>query len=228
MLGLSLHGWENAMVIFLIVAGFFALIAGAATWAVVRLQRIELAKSQKELNEYKLTVEEKVAEAKTKGIEAGKMAGDALLRAAALEKEAAELKAANLALEAQVQPRRLSGDNSAKLSAALAKMQPLPIAIVSRLFDPEGADFADDLSNAFDKARWQAVRQKDWTMSNRGAALATLEGTSIPPDVATALLAALEAASVKASVTTIPVAQQNTTSAHFQPNALYLLVGAKP
>jgi hypothetical protein len=27
-LGLSLHGWENAMVIFLIIAGFFALIAG--------------------------------------------------------------------------------------------------------------------------------------------------------------------------------------------------------
>jgi hypothetical protein len=58
-LGLSLHGWENAMVISLIIAGFFALIVGAATWAVVRLQRIELAESKRELDEYKLTVEGK-------------------------------------------------------------------------------------------------------------------------------------------------------------------------
>src|SRR5260370_3946336 len=101
MLGLSLHGWENSMVVFLIIAGFFALLAGAATWAVVRLQRIEIAESQRELDSYKLTVESKVADAKKEGIEAGKTAGNALVRAE-------ELKAANLALEAQIAPRRLT------------------------------------------------------------------------------------------------------------------------
>jgi hypothetical protein len=47
------------------------------------------------------------------------------VRAAALEKEAQELKAKNLELEAKVQPRRLSGGDSAKLTAALFKLQPL-------------------------------------------------------------------------------------------------------
>jgi hypothetical protein len=39
-----------------------------------------------------------VADAKTEGIEAGKAAGNALLRAATLEKQAEELRASNLAL----------------------------------------------------------------------------------------------------------------------------------
>jgi hypothetical protein len=69
-LGLSLHGWENAMVIFLIIAGFFALTAGAATWAVVRLQRIELAASKEEFDRYKLEAGEKIAEAEARANEA--------------------------------------------------------------------------------------------------------------------------------------------------------------
>ena len=41
--GFSLESWENAMVTFLVIAGVFALLAGLATWAVVRLQRVEIA-----------------------------------------------------------------------------------------------------------------------------------------------------------------------------------------
>src|SRR3954453_12195944 len=63
MLGLSLHGWENWMVTFLIIAGLFALAAGFATWAVVRLQRIELAESAKEFERYKISAAKDVAEA---------------------------------------------------------------------------------------------------------------------------------------------------------------------
>jgi hypothetical protein len=99
---------------------------------------------------------------------------------------------------------------------------------VSRLFDPEGGDFADDLAVAFDNAHWQAVRQRDWTMSNKGVAIATFEGTVIGSDLAKQLLGALAAANVKATVMTIAQSEQNTTSAHFQPQVLYLLVGAKP
>lgn len=43
--GFSLQSWENAMVTFLIIAGVFALLAGLATWAVVRLQRVEIAEA---------------------------------------------------------------------------------------------------------------------------------------------------------------------------------------
>lgn len=216
------------MLLSLGIAGLVAVAVFVTTASVVILQRRDIAQTKREYEEYKLTVDAKVADAKQEGIAAGKSAGDALLKAAVLEKEAQELKAANLALEAKIQPRRINGEDSAKLTTALAKMQPLPIAIVSRVFDPEGADFADDLYSAFDKAHWQAVRQKDWTMSDRGVAVATYEGRLLPSDLSTSLLAALKVANINANITTIKAAEQNTTSAHFQPNGLYLLVGAKP
>jgi hypothetical protein len=89
MLGLSLHGWENAMVVFLIIAGFFALIAGAATWAVVRLQRIEIAESKIEFEKYKLDTAKGISEANARAKEA-------------------ELKL--LELKSQQEPRIIDGD----------------------------------------------------------------------------------------------------------------------
>src|SRR5438105_15856341 len=57
MLGFSLHHWENAMVTFLVIAGAFALFAGIATWAVVTLQRVELARSEQEAANARLETE---------------------------------------------------------------------------------------------------------------------------------------------------------------------------
>jgi hypothetical protein len=56
--GFSLHGWEDAMIIFLIIAGLFALLAGVATWQVVRLQRIEIAESNARQREAELKLAE--------------------------------------------------------------------------------------------------------------------------------------------------------------------------
>jgi hypothetical protein len=47
--GLSLHGWEDLMRGSLLVVGVFGLIAGLSTWFVVKLQRVEIAKSEIEL-----------------------------------------------------------------------------------------------------------------------------------------------------------------------------------
>jgi hypothetical protein len=149
MLGLSLHDWENAMVLFLIIAGFFGLIAGAATWAVVRLQRIELAQSQKELEEYKLTVEGKVADAKKEGIEAGKTAADALIRAAELEKEAAEARAETERLKGQFAWRELTPDQAKKFTDAL---NPLKISVLWFGSDPEQIEYARMFSDALESA----------------------------------------------------------------------------
>jgi hypothetical protein len=228
LLGHNGEWWDFWLIASVIAAALVATAIGVTTAGSIISHKRETAAAQRELASYKLTVDERVAEAKKEGIDAGKTAGDALLRAAALEKEAEELKAKNLELEAKVKARRLSGDDSVKLTAALSKLPHLPIGIVSRLLDPEGADFADDISGAFSNAQWQSVRQKDWTMSNKGVAIATFEGTSLPEDLKTALLDALGTANIKATITTIRPAEQNTTSAHFQPNALYLLVGAKP
>jgi hypothetical protein len=83
--GISLHGWEQLML-------FSLLLVFATTAVVVILQRREAAEATRDLAQYKLTVEGKVADAKKEGIEAGKTAGDALLRAAELEKQAAQLR----------------------------------------------------------------------------------------------------------------------------------------
>jgi hypothetical protein len=154
--------------------------------------------------------------------------GNLELRTAALEKEVQELKAVNLALQPQMQPRRLSADNSAKLTCALTALQPMPLAVVSRSYDAEGAELADDLAAAFTSAKWQADRQKDWLMSNKGLALATLEGTTIPPSLAIALVEALRSVNLQATVTIVPESERESISVHFQPKILYLLVGAKP
>src|SRR5882672_10166628 len=108
MLGLNLHAWEILMVFSLVAVTF-------ATVFVVALTRKEASEIKREYDTYKLTVDAKVAEAKVAGIKAGETAGDALVRAAALEKEAARLtkKAEEAKLEterlkAQVAWRRLS------------------------------------------------------------------------------------------------------------------------
>lgn len=216
------------MLLSLCIAGIVAVVVFIATTSVVVLQRRENAKTKYEYEEFKLKVDVRVADAKQEGITAGKQAGDALFKAASLEKEAQKLKAENLSLQLKIQPRRLSGENSAKLINSLKELQPLAIGVVSRIFDSEGADFADDLSNAFKAANWTSVRQKDWTMSNKGVAIATLEGTFIPSELKDRLLVVLDSADIKASIITIANNQRNTTSAHFQPNVLYLLVGVKP
>jgi hypothetical protein len=56
--GVSLPAWENTMVVSLIVAGGFAFLAGLATWAVVRLQRIEIAESNARQAEAELKLAE--------------------------------------------------------------------------------------------------------------------------------------------------------------------------
>jgi hypothetical protein len=223
------------MLLSLALAALVALLVAGATAGAVMSARREEAAANRDLERYKSTVAGQVADAKKAGIEAGEKAGNADLkaaqaneRAAAFEKEAQELKASNLALEAQIQPRRLSGETAKKLAEALSKMGSFPIGIVSRMFDPEGSDFADDFDSAFGAGKWHPVRQRDWLMSNRGVAIATFEGTTFPSDFTDALISALAGAGIKATMVTISKDNQNSTSAHFQPDGLYLLVGAKP
>jgi hypothetical protein len=57
MFGLSLHGWENWMIGSLIFAGAAALVVGLSTWAVVRLQRIEIAQLEDDAAKARLETE---------------------------------------------------------------------------------------------------------------------------------------------------------------------------
>lgn len=140
----------------------------------------------------------------------------------ALEAERAE----RVKLEAAIAPRRLSSADKQKMAAALAGVPPLPIVVVSRLFDGEGADFADDIRDVLVAARWDVQRFSNWTKSDKGVFIATVEGT--PPHPDTGLGAALDAINIKHQVMTIDASDRATMSPNFHQNVLYLLVGARP
>jgi hypothetical protein len=132
MLGLALHGWENAMVVFLIIAGFFALVAGVATWAVVRLQRLEIVKSEQEFEKYKLDTRKEISDANAR------------------QKEA-ELKLAQL--------RKLAGPREINFDRLKEELEGKPKAPVAIWYVPEVSDgywFASRLFSGLHMAGWEA------------------------------------------------------------------------
>lgn len=147
MLGLNLHAWEILMV--------FSLVGVAlATVFVLILTRKEASEIKREYDTYKLTVDAQMAEAKVEGIKAGESAGDALVRAAALEKKAARLtkeaeeaKLETERLKAQVAWRRLPSDQRKMIVDDLTG-KTLAIHFDYSQNDPEAMQFAEDLLKA--------------------------------------------------------------------------------
>lgn len=131
------------MLLSLLGAGMIAIAVFIATASVVILTRRENAETKAEYEAYKLTVGGKVADAKNEGIKAGKDAGDALVRAAELEKQAAELRketaalelsaarlqAENLELQKIMLPRRLAGALRRDATSMLKSVQDQPSAV---------------------------------------------------------------------------------------------------
>jgi hypothetical protein len=147
MLGLNLHAWEILMVFFLAA---FVL----STVFVMALTRKEAAEIKREYETYKLAVDAKVADAKAEGIKAGETVGDALVRAAKLEKDAARLtrEAEEATLEterlkAQVAWRHLSPDQQ-KIIVDDLSGKTLAIHFDYSQNDPEAMQFSEDLLKA--------------------------------------------------------------------------------
>jgi hypothetical protein len=118
------------MVVSLIIAGFFAFIAGAATWAVVRLQRSEIADSKVEFDKYKLGTTKQIAEAD------------------------ARTKEAEVRLE---ELRRLSaprGLNRAKFLKALEGKPTMPVEILFLREAPDASWLAKVLADSLREAGW--------------------------------------------------------------------------
>jgi len=138
-----------------------------------------------------------------------------------------DLRADNLKLEARIAPRRLSGEQVHKMSAILSSAPPLNIAVVSRLLDFEGKDFADDIASVLNNSHWKPVRYENWTQSDKGVFIATAEGTQLLPEVG-ALITALDAANIEHKTITISGDDLHRMSPWFEPGVMYLLVGAKP
>lgn len=135
MLGLSLHGWENAMVVLLIVAGFTAFAAGVATWVVVRLQRIELANSEREFTKYKLDTSKEISEANARAAEA------------------------QLALEKFKAPRELDSNAGTPLVEGLKEFAGTRVDVIVNLAGSDTYFFGNRVYLALHNAGWKA---KTW------------------------------------------------------------------
>jgi hypothetical protein len=73
-------------------------------------------------------------------------ANSAIERAARLEKEAEQLRNANLALEKEIAPRRLQSDHLAKIISILRK-HAKPVMLLSYALDVESATLGEQLAN---------------------------------------------------------------------------------
>lgn len=159
MLGLSLDGWNNVMLWCLAFVSLAAISVGISQYIIIQLAKQDAAESKSDLDAYKLTVEGKVADAKKEGIAAGKIAGDALVRAAALEKQAAESKerAAKLELElAKIkQPRLLAEDRLKPLAEKLKPFASTPFDLAVIPGDPEAAIFGTHIAAMLEIAGWK-------------------------------------------------------------------------
>jgi len=171
MLGFDLHSWEQLMLISLGIAGLIAIAVFVTTAAVVILTRHENAETKREYEEYKLTVDAKVADAKKEGIAAGKAAGDALLKAATLEKEAEQLRKdtadanaraaeatrkateSQLALEKYRSPRTLDALQVARVKKAVERFAGTPFD-VSVTLESEPQGFGAQIGTLLESAGW--------------------------------------------------------------------------
>jgi hypothetical protein len=154
--GLGLHSWEHLMLLSLAIAGLIAVAVFVTTTSVVLLQRREAAQTQHEFDEYKLTVEGQVAAAKQEGIEAGKAAGNAILRAAELEKEAANARLETERLKKEVSWRDVMPSQATELAVLLIGKS-MQIVFHWGAGDAESSYFAHRLAEALTKAGQQVM-----------------------------------------------------------------------
>ncbi|WP_429041164.1 hypothetical protein [Bradyrhizobium elkanii] len=176
--GIGLHGWEQLMLLSLGVTGLIAFAVAFTTASVVILTRHETAEAKRELEEYKLTVEAKVADATARGIEAGKSAGAALVRAADLEKQAEQLRkdtaeanarAAQASLQVEYL-KKLRGPRSVPYNAlnALRSMPSRTAQIWYAKDSDDAEDLAANIAGALQHAGWKAGFREIETAESAG------------------------------------------------------------
>lgn len=152
------------MLLSLGVTGLCALAVFITTASVVILQRREAAETKAEFEEYKLSVEGKVADAKREGLEAGKIAGNAVIRVAESEKEAAAARLQTEQIKQVVAWRVVPPENTIKLREALRKT-PGKINLRYTSGDPESLFLAIQISRIFADASWQVAPGSETTNS---------------------------------------------------------------
>jgi len=206
----------------LLIVGVTGLIGGLSTWFVVKLQRAEIAQSAIELVQYKSDAAVKVEEARSEGVQAGKAAGNALVRAAELEKEAADARLETEKLKAVVAWRTFSAAQGAELERVLSG-KPGSVNLRWMDGDPEALFLAIQISHIFERAHWKVAP------GSLKPANGIMFGFVLPPvagDDAETLRQALTAA--KLSFSAVPFSQAGASfNVSEIPNAPFLMVGSR-
>lgn len=130
--GLDLHSWEQGMLWSLGFAALAAIAVVVSTTSMVVLTRAANERTQEEFDRYRLETEGKIADAK-------RDLGLSQERIAELDRSTEELRAANLALEAQIAPRRLDADQMNAIALALKPFAGKRVRLESYVLDVESA-----------------------------------------------------------------------------------------
>lgn len=247
-LGHSGEWWDSWLIISVIAAAMVATAIGITTAGSIISHKREARSADKALEAYKLTVDAKVADAKKEGIEAGRTAGDALVRAAELEKEAANLRL-ELARLSTPRVRLITPEAAATLVERLKPFAGTKFDIGHAQIGREQWDFLWVLEPIFPQAGWEFVNwnpgplplpgqsrpgvfgKLNWTMQQHIYGVANVSNVSIElsPEfrdkllpAANALASALEEIGVAAVVEAQPISGLSVTK-----DAIHLLVGER-
>jgi hypothetical protein len=111
-LGFDLHAWEGWLLAGVGIVAIGGVVVAAATYAVIKLQRLELARSAKELAEYQKQAKIDIAAANTTAETAKKQAADA-----------------QLALETYKAPRWITDSQRDRFVAQLGRFQNITVDV---------------------------------------------------------------------------------------------------
>lgn len=210
MLGIDLHGWEYIMIASLV-------LVAVATGVVVKLQRAELATSEREMREYQQASNERIADANKSAAEANKIAAEAV-------KETAVAKLAAEKLRLRLVWRMIDPIPQGRLTDAMKRFAPQPFGIETDTNDLESSNLAANIRGALEKAGWEFRGVHYLGAPQVGVWLAWANESA--PIFGNTVVRPLEAALKDAGVG--PQGWQVGGNAAHEIGVIYIIVGKKP
>ena len=224
---------DNANKVYLACGAFallFTTLTLGASFFIYRFSNEKSATEQRISDEkdrgletYKATVASQVADARREGIEAGKAAGNAILRAAQLEKEAANARLETEKIKQAVAWRSIPSEAASSLESALAA-SPGAVNIRYTEGDPEALVLAIQFARIFERAHWEVALG---ALKMIGA---IFTGIDIPPHVGTdmeTLQDAFRAAQIPFLSEPIPASGVLGNMGSTIPGAPTIVIGSK-
>jgi flagellar basal body-associated protein FliL len=149
--GITLHGWEQLMLLALGATGLVAIAVALTTTSVVILQRHETAEAKRELEEYKVEAGTKISAAEAVGLTAKADIAKAHVSIAEADARTKEAEVKLEELRKQVGPRHLK---SQEFIEALVGKPTLPVEIMFLKDDADAFTLSLEIRTALQMAGW--------------------------------------------------------------------------